>query len=337
MQTLQTLQAFRLVAQHHATDSAWLMKKEEAYAKNKWFEIENINQSLDCWVESLSDENIAKWMQKYAFPSELSNHTLGIIMAGNIPLVGMHDLLCGLAAGLKVNVKTSSDDSVLPKFWIEQALAHLPELQSRVVFTDNLKNIDLAIATGSNNSARYFEYYFKEIPHILRKNRNSVAVITGNETVEEAIALGHDVFDYFGLGCRNVTHLIFPENYAFEKLFQPWEQAFGGLVNHNKYVNNYHYHKALLLMNLDPHMDTGFVLAKETPELYSPVGMVGYHFYKTEEEVKNWLNNHEKEIQCVISNSEKFSQIKPGTGQKTMLWDYADNVDTLHWLLQNRD
>lgn len=326
-------EAFYKAVLNHKTDPGWAEKKEEAYQKNKWFTPESIDQSLDCWMESLIPANVEKWLKMYNWPKESKSGKLGIIMAGNIPLVGMHDLICGLVCGYDVYAKTSSDDAVLPQFWVSAAAKYLVSLSSRVTFTDNLKGVDAAIATGSNNSARYFEFYFRSIPHILRKNRNSVSVLTGNETPEELLALGHDVFDYFGLGCRNVTHLLLPKNYEFKQLFTIWE-AFSELAHHHKYVNNYHYHKALLLMNLDPHMDTGFLLLKERNDLYSPVGMLNYSFYNSAQEAKDWLAQRAEQIQCVTSKSAEFSNIPVGSAQKTMLWDYADGVDTVEWLLK---
>jgi hypothetical protein len=223
---------------------------------------------------------------------------------------------------------------VLPKYWIQNAIAMAPELQVRIEFSEDFKNLDAAIATGSNNSARYFEYYFRNIPHLLRKNRNSAAVLSGAETQEQLIGLGHDVFDYFGLGCRNVTHILLPENYEFRNLFETWEPVFRHLINHNKYANNYNYHKALLLMNLDPHMDTGYLLLKEKEDLYSPVGMLNYSFYASMANANAWLEKNREQIQCVSSEIESIGKIKLGNTQNTMLWDYADDIDTLKWLFE---
>lgn len=321
---------FREAISNHHTDEGWLNVKQFAGIKNPWFTPEYVNQSLDQWLQALAPEHVEAWRKNYAEGVD-KDKTVGIIMAGNIPLVGMHDLLCVLESGFRTRVKLSSDDGELPKFWIQRAQEIMPELESRIEFNDSMKGVDAAIATGSNNSARYFDYYFRDIPHILRKNRNSVAVLSGKETEQELVALGHDVFDYFGLGCRNVTHLFLPEGYEFKPLFDAWEY-FVNHIHHNKWVNNFHYHRALLLMNLDPHMDNGFILLKERHEIYSPVGMMNYRFYSDLNEVKEQLRNHDEAIQCVCSNIPDLGAVHLGDSQKTELKDYADGVDTMAWL-----
>lgn len=326
----EILLAFLNAVKNHSFDELWQQKKNEAYEKNKWFVIENINQALEQWKFSLNNAHAEAWLGTYDLP-DYHGKTAGIIMAGNVPVVGMHDLLSALVSGYNVRVKTSSDDEVLPKFWVEKAIEYLPQLSERISFSDSMSGLDVAIATGSNNSARYFEYYFRNIPALLRKNRNSVAVLSGDETTADLYNLGHDVFDYFGLGCRNITHLFLPENYDFKPLFDTWE-AFSGLIHHNKYANNYNYHKALLLMNLDPHMDTGFLLLKEKKEIYSPVGMLNYSFYDELTEVKDAIAKHADAIQCVCSGIPELQAVPLGSAQKTTLMDYADNVDTVDWL-----
>ncbi|MBM3939036.1 MAG: hypothetical protein FJ333_10365, partial [Sphingomonadales bacterium] len=253
----------------------WLETNEEAspiiqqaYHQNRWFEEAQVKNALHQWVLSLSDDAIDQWLQQYNWPSAVHNTHLGVIMAGNIPLVGLHDILVGVLSGCSVSAKLSSDDSVLPKQLLLKAATLDSVWSERVVFVEQLKQLDLAIATGSNNSARYFSAYFKHIPHIIRNHRNSMAVLTGQESTEDFIALGRDVFDYYGLGCRNVTHLLVPEQYDFTPMFQCWDAHCADIQHHNKYINNYQYHRAMLLMNLDPHIDTGYVIAKEKEELY---------------------------------------------------------------------
>ena len=203
----------------------------------------------------------------------------------------------------------------------------------RLVFVEQLKAMDVAIATGSNNSARYFSAYFKHIPHIIRNHRNSLAVLSGQETTEDFIALGKDVFDYYGLGCRNVTHLLLPQNYDFMPLFQCWDIHYADIQHHNKYINNYQYHRAMLLMNLDPHIDTGYVIAKEKPELYAPVGMLNYSFYSEMSEIPQRIEAWKDQLQCVVSKIDGIGALPLGQSQCTMLSDYADGVDTAQWLL----
>lgn len=323
--------AFYTAIEKFETSEDWKETIEKAYQHNKWFEPHNTLQSLKQWQWSLQPDHSKVWLNQYDWHGE-TNLVAGIIMAGNIPLVGFHDFLSAVCAGFKVKAKCSSDDNVLLKFWFSKAIEILPALVERVEFTDNLKGIDVAIATGSNNSARYFEYYFRDIPHVLRKNRNSLAVLTGEETEDELKKLGHDVFDYYGMGCRNVTHLLLPEGYDFRILFESWE-TFSGIINHNKYANNYHYHRALLLMNLDPHLDNGFVLLKENDQLYSPVGMLNYSYYKTQKDIEDYIAKNNESIQCIVSKMSLNDAFKPGTAQNTTLLDYADGIDTVAFLL----
>lgn len=333
MEAANILGAFRIAAIHHADTELWREKKDEAYQKNKWFVHANLDKALNQWLVALAEDKVGEWLSGYKLPVHTSDKQVAIIMAGNIPFVGMHDLFCALSAGFRVIVKLSSDDTVLPKFWIEEACKILPGLEQRIVFSEMLKEAQLAIATGSNNSSRYFKYYFKNIPHILRKNRNSFSVLSGKESDAQLESIGHDVFDYFGMGCRNVTCLWLPRGFDFAKLFVPWEK-FGDLINHHKYANNYNYHKALLLLNLDPHLDSGFMLFKENPILYSPVGMLNYAFYDDLREIEHWMQENGTEIQCFTGTVQIPGILAPGASQNTTLNDYADNVDTMAWLLQ---
>lgn len=330
---IKALTALRDAIIHYKTDENWQAIIYKAQIQNQWFEKKQIEKSIESWINALELNNIKLWLSNYKLTNEIHNKRLGIIMAGNIPFVGMHDVIVGVISGFKIIAKCSSEDEVLPKFWISEAAKLNSIWSEQVEYSDQFKNVDAAIATGSNNSSRYFEYYFRNIPHILRKNRNSIAVLTGNETTEELVALGNDVFDYFGLGCRNVTKIYFPENYSFKTLFDVWEKSHAEVAFHNKYVNNYNYHKALLLMNLDPHIDAGFVLMKERKELYSPVGMVNYEFYSDVDNLKLKFEEIADEIQCVVSQNEKISTLKLGQSQCPTLWDYADGIDTVQWAL----
>ena len=306
---------------------------QQAYHQNRWFEEFQVKKSLQQWIQSLSDGAIEAWLQGYQWPETPHNTHLGIIMAGNIPLVGLHDILVGILAGYRVSAKLSSDDAVLPKQLLLKAATLDSVWSERLVFVEQLKAMDVAIATGSNNSARYFSAYFKHIPHIIRNHRNSLAVLSGQETTEDFIALGKDVFDYYGLGCRNVTHLLLPQNYDFTPLFQCWDIHYADIQHHNKYINNYQYHRAMLLMNLDPHIDTGYVIAKEKPELYAPVGMLNYSYYSEIGEIPQRIEPWKDQLQCVVSKIDGIGALPLGQSQCTMLSDYADGVDTAQWLL----
>lgn len=328
MQQRLWLSSLRDILAKHESDVSWMEKKREAEIKNPWFTQKNISRSIDAWINSL-EKDTDEWLRQYSLPSESSSQTLGIIMAGNIPLVGLHDLICGIICGYRVRIKASSDDEVLIQFLVASWIEANPELSHRITFSDNFKGLDAAIATGSNNSGRYFEYYFRHIPHLLRGHRNSVAVISNDATEEDLVALGEDVFTYFGLGCRNVTHLMLPEGFDMVRLFHAWE-IYSDLIHHHKYANNYHYHRAVLLMNLDKHLDNGFVILKEMPHVYAPVGMLGYHFYQSKSDVDAYLNSHQMGIQAVVGQN---APIPLGKAQQPRLWDYADFTDTVQWLL----
>ncbi|MBM3398994.1 MAG: acyl-CoA reductase [Bacteroidetes bacterium] len=314
----------------HEADATWQQKKREAEIKNSWFTQDNITKSINAWIAALEiDSEI--WLSKYPLPARFSSQTLGIIMAGNIPFVGLHDLLCGIMCGRRVRIKPSSDDEVLMNYLVKGWVSDNPELADRIEFSDNFKGLDAAIATGSNNSGRYFEYYFRQIPHLLRGHRNSVAVVAQETTEAELTALGEDIFTYFGRGCRNVTHLLLPRNFDMVRLFHAWE-PYAGLIHHHKYANNYHYHRAILLMNLNKHLDNGFLILKETNDVYAPVGMVGYHFYDTLEDVSQYIGQNEPRIQVVTGVQ---SNVNFGKAQHPGLADYADHTDTMTWLLEN--
>jgi hypothetical protein len=330
-----------LLALHTALEDfehneSWGFAIEQAKYQNRWFEEAQVHQSLSQWRESLSPENVDSWLSDYSLPENIVTQRLGIIMAGNVPLVGFHDVIVGVISGFYVFAKTSSDDTLLPKMWLAEAAKIDPIWSERVEVVEQLRNLDIAIATGSNNTAKYFASFFKSIPHLIRNNRNSVAVLTGEETQEDFIALGHDVFDYFGLGCRNVTHLMLPVGYDFTPLFQCWDKHFDWIRNHNKYANNYEYHRALLLMNLDPHIDTGYLIAKEKPELYAPVGMLNYSFYDSVDGVAEKLVEWGDSLQCTVSHLLLNNAMNFGSTQCTQLYDFADGVDTLNWLIENR-
>ncbi len=302
-----------------------------SYQKNKWFSIDNQRQMISSWSELLRRENIEAWLAQYPIPGGKNNpKVIAMILAGNIPLVGFHDVLCGVISGHRVKAKLSSDDQVLlPAIW-DLMKSEYPEVHAMIEFQDfTLKGFDAAIATGSNNSARYFHSYFDKYPHIIRKNRNSLAVIDGTESTEDLRNLGQDIFSYFGLGCRNVTKLMLPEGFNLDKFFEGI-YGFNDIVNHNKYANNYDYHKALWLLNQEDLLDNGFVLLRRTKELASPVGTVFYDFYSSEEELQNYINENRDAIQCIVGKNE----IPFGKAQSPGLSDYADNIDTLEFLLQ---
>lgn len=300
---------------------------------NGWFTPEQVYFSIESWAQALTAENLNKWLSNYNF-SEVKPKTIGLILAGNIPLVGFHDFLSVIISGHKVLVKASSNDQHLLPFLANYLIEVTPELKNYIEFTEGkLENFDAVIATGSNNTARYFEYYFKDKPSIIRKNRNSVAILNGKETAEDLVNLGEDIFRYFGLGCRNVSKLFVPEGYDFKNFFEAIF-VYQDIIKYEKYANNYDYNKAVFLMSLFQLLDNGFLTIKEDSSYASPISSVFYEFYKDINDIESRLKNDTESIQCVVSNNLVSNSIPFGQTQKPNLWDYADNVDTLDFLLQ---
>lgn len=311
------------------TDDPLVVK---THISNNWFNPQMQLKALGYWAKQLTAEKLSKWVSNYTFSE--SPKKIGLVMAGNIPLVGMHDLISILVSGNTAMVKTSSDDTVLTPWVMDELIKIDRRLGERLEKVEKLNSCEALIATGSNNTARYFEYYFEKVPKIIRKNRNSIAILTGNETDEELKALADDIFMYFGLGCRNVSKLMVPENYNFNRFFEALE-PFNELVHHNKYYNNYTYHKAIFLMNIAQHLDNGFLILKEDEKLSSPLGCLFYSVYKERNDIIEYLDVNRESIQIVIGNPKFINECIPfGQSQNPELDDYADNVDTLRFLNQ---
>ena len=312
-------------------------KIEKARQQNPWFTNKNIFAALRNIGLSLGKKQIKKWLNKYSELKKQVNNplTIGIVNAGNIPLVGFHDFLTILITGNIYYGKLSSKDKELPKAIAEILIEMEPELKKYIFFEEeNLKKFDAIIATGSDNTSRYFEYYFSKYPHIIRKNRSSAAILTEDETDEELKKLADDIFLYFGLGCRNVSKLFVPSGYSFDRFFENLNHYKEELKQHNKYSNNYDYNRTIFLMNQTPHLDNGFVLLKEDPALSSPIATIFYETYSDLEQVNNYLEAQKEQIQCVVSHSNIIKHALPfGEAQKPSLWDYDDNIDTVEFIL----
>ncbi|WP_318640588.1 acyl-CoA reductase [Flavobacterium ardleyense] len=298
---------------------------------NGWYTPEQVYFSINSWAEALTEENLRIWLSRYSFV-EKEAKTVAIILAGNIPLVGFHDFLSVLISGNKVLVKTSSNDQHLLPFLAKYLIAVEPKFENYIEFTEGkLENYDAVIATGSDNTARYFEFYFKDKPSIIRRNRNSVAVLTGNETEAQIQALGEDIFRYFGLGCRNVSKLFVPRGYNFDKFFEGI-YSFQDIVQYERYANNYDYNKAVFLMSNFKLLDNGFLTIKEDESYSSPISSVFYEYYDSLNELNSKLKEDDLKIQCIVSDGIIENGIPFGETQKPKLWDYADNVDTIEFL-----
>lgn len=298
---------------------------------NNWFTPDNVHFSIKSWAEALTEDNLKQWLSAYS-NTEKAAKNVGLILAGNIPLVGFHDFLSVLISGNNVLVKTSSKDDYLIKFLAKYLIALDNRFNEKIKFVEGkLENFDAVIATGSNNTARYFEFYFKDKPSIIRKSRNSIAVLTGKETPEQMTALSEDVFRYFGLGCRNVSKIFVPKDYNFDAFFNGMF-AQKDVIYYEKYANNYDYNKAVFLMSEFKLLDNEFLTIKEDTSHASPISSVFYEYYEDINEIKARLQQDSEMIQCVVSNGIIENSVHFGETQKPKLWDYADNVDTLAFL-----
>jgi hypothetical protein len=306
---------------------------DKAGQQNPWFTSESIVLALKGIQKFLLAENLLQWTLAYELTQNKSL-TVGVAMAGNIPLVGFHDFLSVLISGHQLKAKLSSQDSVLLLFLTDLLNQIEPAFKNKIEYAEQLKQIDAVITTGSDNTARYFEYYFRKIPHIIRKNRSSCGVILGEESETELSDLGKDVFTYFGLGCRNVSKVFVPEEYSFIPLLDSWEH-YSAIINHHKYANNYDYQKSILLVNGTPFLDNNFVLVTKNTSLVSPISVLFYETYKDQSDLNAKIESQTEKIQCVVSAKGWFDRSVPfGEAQYPEVWNYADNVDTLKFLEQ---
>ncbi len=306
---------------------------QQAQNQNAWFTPQSLDQALKGIQVLLDAEAMEKWVANYSFSETAQPQQIGLMLAGNIPGVGFHDILAVLIAGHSACIKLSSQDTALPLWLLDQLKAIEPRFSERIFIEELLKNKQAYIATGSDNSARYFKYYFGKYPHLIRSNRTSVAILQGDESLADLQALGHNIFDYFGLGCRNVSK-VFVKNQAQLTQLLDAIQAFDWVANHHKYFNNYEYNKSIYLVNGTPHLDNGFLLLKESVDLVSPIGVLFYEVYEDEAALQSKLSALASQIQCVVGHSSlSIPGIIPfGQTQCPAPWDYADGVDTLQFL-----
>lgn len=300
--------------------------------KNSWFTLDNVLFSLDQWGDLLEESSLMNWLSHYPKLNQKSKRIL-LILAGNIPLVGFHDFLVCYLSGNDCLIKTSSTDQVLLKYLIEFLLEKVPEDKNAIILTEEIvKEYDAVIATGSDNTARYFNHYFAHKPHIIRRNRNSIAVLNGEESTLELKQLGEDIFRYYGLGCRSVSKIYVPKEYNFDLLFNALFE-YKDHIYLEKYANNYDYNKAVYLMSEFKILDNGFLILKEDESLSSPIGSLFYQTYESKEEILEIINQRKEAIQCVVSKDLLKEEVAFGSTQKPSLTDYADGVDTLKFVL----
>jgi len=304
---------------------------DKAGNENRWFTPQSIAQAIEGITFLLDTDKLHNWVKNYNV-SQTPNQ-VGIVMAGNIPLVGFHDFLCVILAGHTAVIKPSSQDMVLIKTIIEMLVKIDPRLSERIIIAEKLNNVDAVIATGSDNTSRYFKKYFQNIPHIIRKNRTSVAVLSGLESENELQLLGHDIFSFFGLGCRNVAKIYLPIGYDMKILLKA-QEGHREVINHPKYFNNYEYNKAIYLINGVDHLDTGFALFTQNTDTVSPLAVIYYEEYADLLHLYDTLKLNADKIQCIVSNSKLASlpTVSFGQAQQPDIDDYADNVDTMAFL-----
>jgi len=302
---------------------------QRVHIYNGWFKEVEVRKAFLGISSWLTEEKLSDWLGEYNLVNEKPK-TIAIIMAGNIPLVGFHDFISVFLSGNKALLKLSSEDQHLFPALIKIMSHFHTDISEWIKVADSpIKDFDAVIATGSDNSARYFDSYFGKYPNIIRKNRSSIAVLTGDETLEDFKKLGHDIFDYFGLGCRNVSQIWVPKDFVLDRFFEGIYD-YNPIVNHNKYANNYDYNKAVYLLNEENMLDNGFMLLKEDESLHSPLGMLHYMRYDDINEVENFIKKNSESIQAIVGKN----YIPFGNSQCPTLTDYADNVDTLKFLTE---
>ena len=306
---------------------------QQAYYKNNWFTVSNSLKALRAIAdEFLVADKLSVWASRYLTEPAVSG-LVGVVMAGNIPAVGFHDLLCVVVSGHRLLAKLSSQDFVLIHYLIQKLKEINPAFEHLIEEADRLNAADAYIATGSNNTARYFNYYFANKPHIIRRNRTSVGLLIGEEGDDEFLKIGHDISDYYGLGCRNVSTILVPEEYDFTPLLRALEPQANVYLDNHKYQNNYDYNKSIYLINAVPHLDNGYLLVTENEGLVSPISVLYYHTYKTQTDASNWLATRDAQIQVVVSAQGWLpGSVLFGQTQCPGLMDYADGVDTMAFL-----
>lgn len=301
---------------------------KKAEINNPWFTSNMVEICLTNWAENLNESIVNQWLNNYKDLNKINSKTILIICAGNLPLVGWHDILCCILLGHNIQVKLSSNDEILIPAILHLISLFYPSINEQVKIIKNKPtNFDYVIATGSDNSNRYFEYYFGHVPSLFRKNRTSIAVLDDSVSEDELLKLSDDIFNYYGLGCRSVTKLYLPFNFDLDRLFNAFYKH-KELINHNKYMNNYDYNRSIFLLQKITFLENGFLILKEDENLFSPVSVVHYEFYKDLNQLNSTLKHQTEKIQCRVGTGG----IPFGKAQQPKIWDYADGVDTIDFL-----
>jgi hypothetical protein len=297
-----------------------------AQTANGWFVERESKKAISYWANTLTQENLENWMSSYPAP-EIDSVNVGLVLAGNIPMVGFHDVLATILSGNRAMIKCASVDNVLIPALLGKLVEFEKSMNETYALVDRLEGFEAVLATGSNNSSRYFESYFSHVPNVIRKNRTGIAILDGTESEAELQLLMKDCFQYFGLGCRNVTKLFLPKDYDVNNIFKA-SMTYGHLMDNSKYVNNYTYHKALMMLEKKPVLENDLILMIEEPSLFSPVSVLNYEFYENKADLSVKVERNLEQIQCVIGHGHRDF----GSGQSPELNDYADGIDTLDFL-----
>ena len=303
----------------------------QASTQNPWFTKRNIELSFEGLLSYLDEIKFNSWINRYEIQKKTPQN-IGLVMAGNIPMVGIHDLICTIMSGHKAIVKLSSQDEIIIPFITRELCKIDPKFENQLVFVEKLTGIDAVIATGSDNTSRYFDFYFGKYPNIIRRNRTSVAILNNLEGNEDLMNLGQDIFSYFGLGCRNVSKIFVPQDYRIEELLKHFTE-YVTLIDHNKYCNNYYYNKSILLVDNTKFIDGEFTLLQQSENLVSPISMIYYDYYEDIGQLKAHLKQIDHKIQCMVTNTKEIRNAIPfGSAQRPEIWEYADNIDTMKFL-----
>lgn len=305
----------------------------EAQAYNPWFSQENILTSLVAIRDQMLDAQLLReWLSDYHL-TEVKPKKVGLILAGNIPAVGFHDVLCTLVSGHYGLIKLSDKDRIIIPFLLKQLIEIQPAFAHQFEYVDQLKNMDAVIATGSDNTGIYFSNYFGRYPNIIRKHRNSIAILDGKEDTEALLNLGRDIFQYFGLGCRNVSKIYIPADYNIDNLLEVLHE-YNDIINHHKYKNNFDYNLAVFLLNRVKYKNNGCLMMIEDERLTSRIASIHYEYYTDDADLTIKLNTIIDKVQCIASNKPLpgFATVALGNTQRPGLSDYADGIDTLAFL-----
>jgi len=332
MSLQQRLDALKNLKNHLLSDPIELQNAiQQARNENAWFTVASCKLAIkNLSIFLLNTSLLNEWAGKYAIEKIEQQKKIGLVAAGNIPLISMHDILCVLISGHQLILKISEKDKVLVLYILEYLSNLSNEFKNNIIITNRLKGFDAVIATGSDNSSRYFDYYFQNYPHIIRRNRSSLAVINGKETAEELTALGHDIFDYYGLGCRNISHLLVPDAYDFSNMKEAFMQ-FKDITEHHKYSNNLDYQRTVYLMNNIPYLNIDHINMIENTALFSPLSCLHYHYYSSSSAADAYILEHIDSLQCICGDTQ-YSNTNIGETQSPGPGDYADNIDTLSFL-----